>query len=122
MTDCQPEVADKTVSMTCAAWLRDGHLLCAEQPIETVRLTDKQPHLTAAGFIWSNGNADKDGKLKRPNVAHCLPPWIFRKLAGFRKVAYSKSRIYRTKEAAVAALSAACLAYARGRTPAHSST
>lgn len=100
------------VSLPCAAWLYHGPRLVRAAPLTRVVLTDKKPYHNAADhWLWDN----IDGVYPFHSV---LPPYIFALLedmvAGFAREPW---RAYRTRQAALDALSMACLTWARQQTP-----
>lgn len=58
----------ESAKCSLAVWERDGRKLCEQSPIQSVRITDKQPH--KAGGLWTWYFFD------HPRDAHDLPMWL----------------------------------------------
>lgn len=97
------------VACSTAAWLEHGKALVREHPVEVVRLLDRAAHRfdrTPAnpGWHW----IPPRHPLLTPDDQNVLPEWLWEVYE-----ATTSPRMWFTEEAANAALSAACLCWAR---------
>lgn len=102
----------RKVECTHDIWVDHGKKICAEHPIEDVRLVDKKPAPYAGLYCFHS----KDATFRHVEDA-CLCPKIHKHLTSYtqREGNDPDWRDYSTEEAAYAALSKACIAY--GRSP-----
>lgn len=98
----------ESVSCTLAAWLEHGPAVVQCQPVREVRATDREPYHNAAGcWLW-----EREGAITAAGQS-VLPQFLFERLTGDIDINNRNSwRTYATREAALAALSAACIAWA----------
>ncbi|OWK47201.1 TIGR02996 domain-containing protein [Fimbriiglobus ruber] len=93
-------------------WQEKGRAIACRIPIRRVQITDKRPHGRARDeWVW-RVSADRSGDL-----ASILPVKLFAALSGgayLNPGHFSFDAVYLTRQAAIEALSTACLAYARG--------
>jgi hypothetical protein len=82
------------------------------QPVRAVQLRDRRPLQTVAPFAWERFY-DHDGRVLRSR-SHVLPNDIFNFMAGRNGGYFSTThKFFASIEAAQAALSVACIAWAR---------
>lgn len=90
-----------------------GPAIVACQPVTGVVVTDRVPYHNSSGcWLWNRGNTPPYGL----GIEHSLPDGVFLLMADdidFRN--RNEWRTYRTRKAALDALSAACVRWARGR-------
>lgn len=93
-------------------WVDHGKKICAEHPIEDVRLIDKKPASYAGMYCYHSKNA-----TFRHAEDACLHPEIHKHLAGFTQKVGNDSdwKDYPTEVDAQIAVAKACIAY--GRSP-----
>jgi uncharacterized protein (TIGR02996 family) len=109
----------ESVTCTAAGWLAHGPAVVAAQPVARVALGDRRPYHAAGtggrrSFAWYLDTSRDTGV---PDDA-TLPAELFEALAGGRRGGDTAGQpfvLYRPEAEARTALSAACLAWARGR-------
>jgi uncharacterized protein (TIGR02996 family) len=102
--------------LPCADWLRHGPSLVRAAPLDTVRLSDREPGavgpgVTAMGEAWWQ----TDGGWAAPTQR--LPLCIHARLRTGQPLAGAPTKWFRDRPAALDALSAAALAWARATPP-----
>jgi uncharacterized protein (TIGR02996 family) len=107
------------VGLACDAFMQHAAALFAHHPITEVVLTDRRPITNAVG-LWPEMNnrrrGDRAGWFAVGNLARewVLPIPLFRRLRRTGSLKASRlCRAWRTPDEALAALSAACVAYGR---------
>jgi uncharacterized protein (TIGR02996 family) len=85
------------VTCPCRDWLAHGPAVVACQPVCEVRLSDREPDRLVTGYGWSRGPAP---------AGHTIPDELYYRL--------DRPGVWPTRAAALDALSAAALAWARG--------
>ncbi len=99
------------VALTCAKWLAHGRELVRLAPLRVVRLTDREPHEFQGRYAWYDDRRTGDWALAPHYLPACLYgqiDWTFDFMAD-----PPETSLLSAKEAH-AALSAACLTWARG--------
>jgi len=102
----------RKVECTHDAWIEHGKKICAEHPIEDVRLVDKTPVFYFGMYCYHSENAPFF------HIEHgCLHPEIHKHLAGFTQTVGNDPdwKDYPTEVDAQIAVAKACIAY--GRSP-----
>lgn len=103
-----------TVRATLADWLKHGPAVVREHPVAKVVLTDREPYGVWDGtFAWFRRTAGNDDGSE-------LTPDVFKLLEGHTRFEPGDNEIgpschFPTREAAISALSAACLKWAKSQ-------
>lgn len=104
------------ISLTLAAFMGTGTTpaygaqVCREHPVTSVLITDREPFRHTTSFSWYR----QTGLYERLTGASTISPELFDLLEGGRILSIVAD--YRTREAAITALSSACLRWARTET------